>query len=95
MSQDDTVSQADSLDQVNTTAIQHIQGEIQMGNLLSLVAGKAQKILNFGYINARIKYTFCCSLPENILSLTQKYIHFIQLTFSSVDTQPFTSKNIL
>ena len=37
--------------------------------------------------------TFCCSLPENILSLTsnsstQKYIHFIQSTFISVDTQP-------
>ena len=42
---------------------------------------------------------FCCSLPENILSLTptsnsltQKYIHFIQLTFTSVDTQSFASK---
>ena len=42
------------------------------------------------------QYTFCCSLPENILSLrpssnllTQKYIHFIQSTFTSVYTQPF------
>ena len=47
-------------------------------------------------------YTFCCSLPENILlltstsnSLTQKYFRFIQLTFTSVDTQPFASKGIL
>ena len=47
-------------------------------------------------------YTFCCSLPENILSLTptsnsltQKDIHFIQLTSISVDTQPFASKGIL
>ena len=46
-------------------------------------------------------YTFCCSLPENILSfkptsnsLPQKYIHFIQLTFISADTQPFASKDI-
>ena len=46
-------------------------------------------------------YAFCCSLPENILSLTptsnsltQKYIHFIQSTFISVDTQPFASKGI-
>ena len=49
-----------------------------------------------------IFYTFCCSLPENILpltptsgSLTQKYIHFIQSTFTSIDTQPFASKGIL
>ena len=47
-------------------------------------------------------YTFCCSLPENILSftptsnsLTQKFIHFIQSTITSVDTQPFASKDIL
>ena len=47
-------------------------------------------------------YTFCCSLPENIVSLkptsntlTQKYIHFIQSTFTSVDRQPFASKGIL
>ena len=47
-------------------------------------------------------YTFCCSLPENILSLTptsnsltQKYIHFIQSTLTSVDTQPLASKVIL
>ena len=46
-------------------------------------------------------YTFCSSLPENILSLmptsnslTQKYIHFIQSTFTSVDTQPFVPKGI-
>ena len=46
--------------------------------------------------------TFCCSLPENILSLTpnstsltQKCIHFIQSTFIKVDTQPFPSKDIL
>ena len=49
----------------------------------------------------RLYYTFCRSLPENILSLTptsnslsQKYIHFIQSTFISVDTQPFASKGI-
>ena len=43
--------------------------------------------------------TFCCSLPENILSLTptsnsltHKYIHFIQSTFTSVDTQPFAQR---
>ena len=54
-----------------------------------------------GYAELRAKsrqlfvYTICCSLPENILSLTptsnsltQKYIHFIQSTFTSVDTQP-------
>ena len=47
-------------------------------------------------------YTFCCSLPENILSLMptsnslmQKYIHFIQLTFTSINLQPFPSKSIL
>ena len=46
--------------------------------------------------------TFCCSLPENMLSLTstsnsliQKYIHFIQLTFISVDTRQFGSKGVL
>ena len=46
-------------------------------------------------------YTFCRSLPENILSLTptsnsltQKHIYFIQSTFISVDTQPFGSKGI-
>ena len=45
------------------------------------------------------EYTFCCLLPENVLSLTptsnsltQKYIHFIQSTFISVDRQPFASK---
>ena len=37
-------------------------------------------------------YTFCCSLPENILSLMQKCIHFIQSIFTSVDMQPFASK---
>ena len=42
---------------------------------------------------------YCCSLPENILlltpnSLTQKYVHFIQSTFTRVDTQPFASKGI-
>ena len=49
---------------------------------------------------ARPFYTFCCSLPENILSLMpisnsfmQKYIHFIQLTFTSIDMQPFASKS--
>ena len=54
-------------------------------------------------INAKIHlfYTYCCSLSEHILSLTptlnslmQKYIHFIQLTFTSIDTQPFASKGI-
>ena len=46
-------------------------------------------------------YPFCCSLPENILSLMpisnslmQKYIHFIQLKFISIDTQPFALKGI-
>ena len=45
-------------------------------------------------------YTFCCSLPENIASLTptlksltQKYIHFIQSTFIGVDTQLSASKS--
>ena len=49
-----------------------------------------------------VNYTFCCLLPENVLSvtptsisLTQKYIHFTQSTFTSVDTQPFASKGIL
>ena len=44
-------------------------------------------------------YTLCCSLTVNILSLTptsnsltQKYIHFNQSTFTSVDTKPFASK---
>ena len=47
-------------------------------------------------------YIFYCSLPENILSLmpasnslTQKYIHFIQSRFTSVDTQSFASKGIV
>ena len=47
-------------------------------------------------------YTFCLSLPQNILSLTptsnsltQKYIHFIRPTFTSVYTQPCASKGIL
>ena len=47
-------------------------------------------------------YTFCCSLPENILSLTltlnsltRKCIHFIQSTFTSVDKRAFVSKGIL
>ena len=51
--------------------------------------------------NEQTNYTFCCSLAENILSLTptsnsliQKYIHFMQSTFNSVDTQPFASKGI-
>ena len=51
---------------------------------------------------SHLKYTFCCSLPKNILSLTptsnpltRKYIHFIQSTFISVDTQAFASKGIL
>ena len=46
-------------------------------------------------------YTICCSLPENILSLTptsnsltQKFIYFIQSTFTCVDTKPFASKGI-
>ena len=45
------------------------------------------------------KHTFCCTLPENVQSLMptsnslmQKYIHFIQSTFASLDTQPFASK---
>ena len=48
-------------------------------------------VINVGVGN----YTFCCSLPENILSLTPtsnsmpKYIHFIKLTFTSIDMQPF------
>ena len=49
-------------------------------------------VINVGVGN----YTFCCSLPENILSLMPtsnslmpKYIHFIKLTFTSIDTQPF------
>ena len=49
-----------------------------------------------------LNYTFCCSLPENILSLTptsnsstQKYIHFIQSTLTSVDKQPFALKGYL
>ena len=28
-------------------------------------------------------------------SLTQKYIHLIQLTFTSIDTQPFALKGLL
>ena len=28
-------------------------------------------------LDATFSYIFCCSLPENILSLTQKYIRFI------------------
>ena len=46
-----------------------------------------------------LKYTFCCLLLEKIQllmptsnSLMQKYIHFIQSTFTSVDTQLFSSK---
>ena len=39
-------------------------------------------------------HTFFCSLLKNMLSLTLKYIHFIQSTFFSVDTQPFASKGI-
>ena len=49
-----------------------------------------------------IDYTFFCSLPENILSLmlasnslTQKCIHFNRSTFTSLDRQPFVSKDIL
>ena len=49
-----------------------------------------------------LKYAFCCSLPENILSLTltsnsltQKYIHFVQWTFIRIDSQPFAYKGIL
>ena len=49
-----------------------------------------------------IKYTFCRSLPGNIVSLTPtsyllmpKYIHFIQSTFTCVNTQLFASKGIL
>ena len=58
-------------------------------------------LLTFAYqlVLRYVFYTFCCPLPENILSLTptsnsltQTYIHFIQSTFTSVDTQPFPSK---
>ena len=49
--------------------------------------------------NSSVHYTSCCSLPVNILSLSpnlnslmQQYIHFIQSTFTGVDTQPFASK---
>ena len=47
-------------------------------------------------------YTFCSSLRENVLSLTpttnsfrQNYIHFIQSTIISVDTQLCASKGVL
>ena len=46
-------------------------------------------------------YTFSCSSPENILSLTptsnplaQKCIDFIQSTFTGVNTQLFASKDL-
>ena len=48
-----------------------------------------------------IDYTFCCSLPENMLpltptsnSITEKSIHFFQFTFISVHTQLFASMGI-
>ena len=59
-------------------------------------------VINYIWPNMHEMHTFCCSLPENILSLTatsnsltQKYIYLIQSTFTSVDTQPFASKGIL
>ena len=39
------------------------------------------------------KYTTQLTPPSNLLM--QKYIHFIQVTFTSVDMQPFASKGIL
>ena len=64
--------------------------------LKTIVQSIARWIL--GYVESRHVYTFHCSLPENMLSstltsnsLTQKYIHFIQLTLISVDTRPSAS----
>ena len=64
--------------------------------------GLIQPVLTTVLVYVQIKYTFCCLLPENILSLMltsnsliQKYIHFIQSTFTSVDMQPFASKGLL
>ena len=35
------------------------------------------------------KYTFCCSLPENILSITYRF-HYGENTFILMNRQPFS-----